>query len=138
MRRPLVPLFLLVAALCVGCASAAGEPRSNPLVGTWEGVSGNAVGTQVVFASGGRATWRLGETFDVQYRFDAAAEPQRLDLFGFDRGPLAGRTLHCIYDLAVAGELRLDCEPGRADSPPDAVRLQAFDPVQTQVFRRAR
>ena len=128
---------LLVASLGLACATAPPTPRSNPLGGTWVGASDNALGTQIVFASGGRATWRLGDDFAVQYRVDSQAGPKRLDLYGFDRGPLAGRTLLCVYDLSTAGELHLDCEPSRPDADAESVRPKAFDPAQTQIFRRA-
>ena len=61
----------------------------------------------------------------------------RLDLSGFTAGPLAGRTLLCIYELEGAGHLRLDCEPSRTGIDDAAIRPKVFDPAQVQVFERA-
>ena len=111
-------------------AVAADEPA---LSGTWIGEDG----TSFEFAPGGSALWIFQtdaepDTFRIRYAYDPVPAPNHLDLSGFERGPLAGRTLFCIADLTAGDTLRLDCEPG---SSGDA-RPGAFT-TQTQSYRRS-
>lgn len=124
---------LLAAAILAltGCASTA-APRSAQLIGVWQGASDNAVGTSLELRSDGTALWNLKETFAISYRTDLGPTPHHLDLFGFQTGPLANRTLYCIFELPDRDTLRLDCEPSQEKRP------LSFNPSQTQTFARQR
>jgi hypothetical protein len=125
-------------------------------VGEWqqEGAAAHAAADTAarqgfVFRRDGSALWIIGtparrDTFPIRYQLDGAVAPARLDLFGFDRGPLRGRTLYCIADLSAANRFRLECEPGRPSGADDAeaaaaaaVRPAAFT-AQTVTYRRGR
>jgi len=131
---------------CFGKRRAA--PAVGPLVGSWEqsgAVAGAAGGDTAsrqhfVFRADSTALWIVNtaarrDTFAVQYRLNATTSPAWLDLFGFGAGPLQGRTLYCIADLAVRDEFRLDCEPGRTGST--GARPASFT-NQTLTLRRRR
>ncbi len=111
-------------------------PGSSP-VGVWSGTDARG-GTQTwTFRDDGTATWRFagsGEAFEVRWRLDAATTPHCLDVTGFDRGPLQGKTLFGIAEFTPVGTLRWDCEPGPADAGGDGVRPTAFTP-QTVEYR---
>lgn len=126
--RAMAPFAFVLA---IGCGATAPAPTPAPtpptLEGAWAGESQNASGTGFLFRGDGTVTWTLGQAFEIQYRADLSSTPAKLDLFGFQGGPLAGRTLNCIID--IAGErMRMDCEPGSYPA--------AFSDTQTQTFVR--
>lgn len=116
---------LAVATVWAACAGAPAATDA-ALVGVWDGPRATAFH----FFPDGTAWWIFRspappDTFRVTYAFHADETPRRLDLTGFDRGVLAGRTLYCIADLDGPDVLRMDCEPGPAGAGP-AVRPRAF------------
>lgn len=102
-----------------GCAEDGPEPTESEdaqaLIGTWSAEDTS----RFVFDDAGEALWIFGEgavedTHRIRYAFDAAVEPAHLDLTGFDRGFLEGRTLYCIVAFDSVTVIRMDCEPGSA------------------------
>lgn len=134
LRLTVVSLLLFLGA-CSPRRPAAGPPdlkAGGGLIGTWIGDDQ----TSFTFQAGERALWIFSagatpDTFVIRYRLDARPAPAHLDLSGFDRGPLAGRTLFCIIDAGEGESFRLDCEPGRSDQ----VRPSEFT-GQTRTYRR--
>ena len=145
----------VVAAACGGLGRQSG-PAAPSLVGEWrqEGEAAHAPPDSAarqafVFRRDGSALWIIGtparpDTFAIRYQLDGAVTPARLDLFGFERGPLRGRTLYCIADLSAANRFRMDCEPGRPGGADDAeaaaaaaVRPASFT-AQSVTYRRRR
>lgn len=118
---------MLSSAAIFLLASCAHAPPTSRLIGAWTATSQNAAGSSFLFRPDGSATWNLGRPFEIRYRIDDRAAPARLDLSGFETGPLKGRTLHCLVELAN-DMLRLDCDPTTYPA--------SFDPEQTQVFAR--
>lgn len=138
MTQARVAVLLLLLPTLAACRTASLEntakisAQESRLLGAWVGENG----TSFEFAPDGRALWifpgeETTDTFRIRYRYDPEAAPNHLDLFDFDRGPLAGRTLFCIAELMEADSFRLDCEPGTSE----AVRPDDFT-GQTQTFRR--
>ena len=142
MTRLEVLLFVpLLGGALAGCAAlgstAPPAEHANPLVGTWAGEDS----TRFVFNSDGSALWVFEsatppDTFRLRYAFDATPDLDALDLAGFDRGFLAGRTLYCIVGFDSAEAFRMDCEPGVAGSR-GAARPTAFT-TQTKSYRAVR
>lgn len=145
MRLPL--LFAVGAVLLFaipGCTNPEPENGTEPdatvpsLLGQWLGDDE----TTFVFApDDSSAMWifpgeTAPDTFTVEYRFNSQAPIPTLDLRGFDRGFLAGRTLYCIVELRDNEQMRMDCEPGSEEDAAADVRPQAFDPEQTRTYRR--
>ena len=125
MRR-LLAFCGAVTLLGAGCGGdrAAASPA---LVGAWEQQAATAGANappwqRLAFEDDGRALWIVGtfarnDTFAIRYRLDDRRSPAAIDLYGFERGSLRGRTLQCIADLsrvAAAGSFRMDCDPGAA------------------------
>lgn len=124
------PQSIFAVALSVALASCAHAPSAKaPLVGTWAAISQNAAGSSFEFRPDKSATWRLGQPFEIEYEVDDQSEPTKLDLFGFQTGPLKGRTLFCLIEISES-MLRMDCEPTE--------RPSSFNPEQTQAFSRGR
>jgi hypothetical protein len=130
---------LLLAALLVAVSAPAARAQQPSILGGWSGVDGRGVKQTLEFREDGKATWRLempqgGMSLDIRYAYDAASSPKRLDLFGFESGPLAGRTLYGIVEFTTEGALRFDCEPG-GPGDGDKVRPAAFT-EQTVTYER--
>lgn len=120
--------FILPTVISLFLASCAhAPPAPSPLLGTWTASSQNAAGSSFQFRPGGSATWNLGQPFEIRYQINDPSAPTRLDLSGFQAGPLKGRTLYCLIDLSD-DTLRMDCEP--------TAHPASFNPEQTQVFSR--
>jgi hypothetical protein len=132
-RMPITVSLVLAATLVVADAS---PPPS--IVGKWTAVSASAKGSSFEFEPVDKVVWRThGQAFSLAYRLDRNVTPWALDLVGFSEGPLAGRTLYCIAELARE-RLRMDCEPGAPNAEGVRKRPAAFVPEQTQEFERPR
>lgn len=117
-------------------AGACGD--SDALTGEWVATSDNAEGSAFVFREDGTALWLLPDTFHVRYVADLGSSPHTLDLSGFERGPLEGYVLYCIFELEGDAAMRLDCEPGVDSERGPAIRPKEFGAEQTQTFERRR
>lgn len=83
------------------------------LAGAWEGDDD----TGFLFRPDGTAVWfipRAGEpdVFEIRYRLLAFGSRFGVDLTGFGRGPLSGRTLYCLGEMLSSERFLMDCEPG--------------------------
>lgn len=116
MRRLVPALFFLIACNIAGCASepqqTVDEEDARALIGTWTADDT----TRFIFNDDGAAIWIIGsgaraDTFHIDYDFAAEMEPAHLDLSGFKRGFLRGRTLRCIVAFDSVSVFRMDCEP---------------------------
>jgi len=124
-------------AVLLATVVLAGPPRP-PILGKWTATSANAQGSSFEFEPVDKVVWRAhGQPFSLAYRLDASVTPWTLDLVGFTEGPLKGRTLYCIAEIAQE-RLRMDCEPGAPSAEGARKRPAAFAPEQTQEFERAR
>jgi hypothetical protein len=125
-----------VAATLFGISVVAACGNSPGLVGEWQATSENAEGSSFVFREDGTALWLLPDTFQIRYETDLHASPRALDLSGFEKGPLRGYVLYCIFDLEGDDTMRLDCEPGVASERGAGIRPDEFGGEQTQTFVR--
>jgi hypothetical protein len=125
-----------VAATLFGISVVAACGNSPGLVGEWQATSENAEGSSFVFREDGTALWLLPDTFQIRYETDLDASPRALDLSGFEKGPLRGYVLYCIFDLEGDDTMRLDCEPGVASERGAGIRPDDFGGEQTQTFVR--
>lgn len=116
MRHFAPALFFLMACSMAGCTSdpqqTVDEEDARALIGTWTADDT----THFVFNDEGDALWIIGtgaraDTFHIDYDYAAETEPAHLDLSGFDRGFLRGRTLRCIVAFDSVSVFRMDCEP---------------------------
>lgn len=121
-------------AILIALTTACGD--SGQLTGEWVATSENAQGTTFVFRDDGTALWLLPDTFRLRYAVDNDASPSTLDLSGFDRGPLQGYVLYCIFEFESADTMRLDCEPGVDSDRGAGIRPGQFGAEQTQTFER--
>lgn len=99
------------------------------MAGVWKGTDPRGGPHTLALRDDGTATWTFegsGEAFEIRWRLDALVVPHRLDLTGFDRGPLAGKTLFGIAEMTPEGALRFDCEPGAADGSGEEARPKGF------------
>lgn len=126
-------IFLMVLVLA-GCTSesqrAVYDDDARALIGTWTADDT----TRFVFNEDGSAVWIIGtgdreDAFEIEYDYAAEVEPAHLDLSGFDRGFLRGRTLYCIVAFDSVSVFRMDCEPGEGvevDVRPDTFSRKAI------------
>jgi hypothetical protein len=130
----LVPITLVLAATL-----ALADPAARPaIVGRWTATSANATGSSFEFEPADKVVWRTrGGPFSLAYRLDVGVTPWTLDLVGFATGPLKGRTLYCIAEIARE-RLRLDCDPGAPSAEGARNRPAAFLTDETQEFERSR
>lgn len=144
-------LVLLVAGACRRSSPPPVAPAAARIAGTWEGEDRS----RFHFERDGRVSWiipRAGkaDTFALRYSLaplpataDAAGgagSTSALDITGFDRGSLAGRTLYCLAilgDAANADVLRMDCAPGPTTAA-GAERRPARLSGQARTYRRVR
>lgn len=152
-------VLLVVSAACrttgrphAGPAAAAGAAAPSEtsaagwLLGPWDGEDA----TRLVFARDSSALWifparmttgpsaseAARDTFRLRFAVAPGSVPLRLDLAGFDRGPLRDRVLLCIAEPVAAGaRFRMDCEPRRATGPD--TRPATFT-AQTRTYTRPR
>lgn len=127
---------LLLAVPAIVASGGCGD--SSGLTGEWVATSDNAHGSAFVFREDGAALWLLPDTFRIRYEADFGPTPHTLDLSGFDRGPLEGYVLYCIFELEGDSALRLDCEPGVDSERGAGLRPAEFGAEQTQTFERRR
>ncbi len=114
-----VALIVLVVSATSACTSesqrSVSVEEARAFIGNWRAEDT----TRFVFGEEGEALWIFGDdadedTFQIQYDYTPNVEPAHLDLSGFDRGFLRGRTLYCIVAFDSVSVFRLDCEPGKA------------------------
>lgn len=112
--------MLLAAAgfALAGCAEDVPEQTGSEEVRALLGMWSASDTTRFAFGDDGEALWIFGEgavedTFRIRYAYDGSVEPAHLDLTGFDRGFLEGRTLFCIVAFDSVSVFRMDCEPGQ-------------------------
>lgn len=129
-----IPMVVFIGSVAAGCASeperTVSEEEARALIGTWTADDT----TRFIFAEEGEALWIFGDgvdedTFSIRYDYVPNAQPARLDLSGFERGFLRGRTLYCIVELDVDAQFTLDCEPGgmeESDVRPDTFTQKAM------------
>ncbi len=120
-------MALGLALLLAACSSTA-DPS---IVGAWDGQGEAGTGTSLTLHDDGTALWVLDPatasgSYRVHYALDESATPARLDLFGFDRGPLHGLTLYGIAELTDPNTMRFDCEPGPAGGDGAGIRPSEF------------
>lgn len=131
-------MSMTTSVLLASALALADPPPRSPILGKWTAASANAQGASFEFEPADKVVWRThGEAFSLAYRLDRSVTPWTLDLVGFAEGPLKGRTLYCIAEIA-RGRLRMDCEPGAPNAEGVRKRPAAFVPEQTQEFERAR
>ena len=125
MRRRVLAFTVLTATLLAAC----GDP--NPIRGNWSAEDADGRRHTLSFQNRGRALWAIegqgvDENFEIRYVFDDEPEPNTLDLTGFDRGQLQGKTLYCILDWPSAAAFRMDCAPGEPTAEGESVRPADF------------
>jgi hypothetical protein len=134
-RRVLAFTVLTATVLTAMLVAACGE--ANPILGNWTAEDADGRRHTMSFQKRGRALWVIegGETsesegrsdsFEIRYVFDDESEPNTLDLTGFDRGQLQGKTLYCILEWPSAAAFRMDCAPGEPTAEGESVRPAGF------------
>ena len=128
-RRVLAFTVLTATVLTAVLAAACGE--ANPILGNWTAEDADGRRHTLSFQKRGRALWAIegqgvDEDFEIRYVFDDESEPNTLDLTGFDRGQLQGKTLYCILDWPSAAAFRMDCAPGEPTVEGESVRPAGF------------
>ena len=130
MRRRVLAFTVLTATVLTAMLLAAcGDP--NPIRGNWTAEDADGRRHTLSFQNRGRALWAIegqgvNESFEVRYVFDDESEPNRLDLTGFNRGQLQGKTLYCILEWPSAAAFRMDCAPGEPTAEGQSVRPAGF------------
>ena len=130
MRRRVLAFTVLIATVLTAMLLAAcGDP--NPIRGNWTAEDADGRRHTLSFQQRGRALWAIegqgvDEDFEIRYVFDDESEPNTLDLTGFDRGQLQGKTLYCILDWPSAAAFRMDCAPGEPTAEGESVRPADF------------
>ena len=92
-QHTITGLAVALSLFIIGC----GADTNSPLIGSWE----NNQGHVFTFNPGGEMTWvypsgASNDTFDIEYTYDSGTEPNTLDFYGFESGPLQGVTLYGI------------------------------------------
>ena len=130
MRRRVLAFTVLTATVLTAMLLAAcGE--ANPILGNWTAEDADGRRHTLSFQKRGRALWAIegqgvNEDFEIRYVFDDESEPNTLDLTGFDRGQLQGKTLYCILEWPSAAAFRMDRAPGEPTAEGESVRPADF------------
>jgi hypothetical protein len=137
-RARMTRMSTTISLLLTAALARADAPARSPILGKWTAANASAQGASFEFEPAEKVVWRThGQAFSLAYRLDRSVTPWTLDLVGFAEGPLKGRTLYCIAEIAGA-RLRMDCEPGAPNAEGVRRRPAAFVLEQTQEFERAR
>lgn len=128
-RRVLAFTVLTATVLTAMLVAACGE--ANPILGNWTAEDADGRRHTMSFQKRGRALWAIegqgvDEDFEIRYIFDDESESNTLDLTGFDRGQLQGKTLYCILEWPSAAAFRMDCAPGEPTAEGESVRPAGF------------
>jgi len=139
----------LVAAACLALSACVAVPAMR-LDTSWRGEAHPGVMSNLAFDLDGTASWDIElpagrETYELKYVLASnpdrtpavgALPPSFLDFSGFDRGPLAGKTL---YGIAHWDEETLLYEAAAGDPGEggDVVRPKAFT-AEARRFTRVR
>ncbi|HVF61432.1 MAG TPA: hypothetical protein VNJ70_16610 [Thermoanaerobaculia bacterium] len=129
MRRRVLAFTVLTTVLTAMLLAACGE--ANPILGNWTAEDADGRRHTLSFQKRGRALWAIegqgvDENFEIRYIFDDESELNTLDLTGFDRGQLQGKTLYCILEWPSAAAFRMDCAPGEPTAEGESVRPAGF------------
>ncbi|MBW2494874.1 MAG: hypothetical protein JRE43_08980 [Deltaproteobacteria bacterium] len=105
----------MAITLLVGCG------REPTLLGHWRHVGQDGQTDELIFHRDGTVIWRsteedLPSTMGLRYEMDLSVVPHRLDIDGFERGPLEGQTLFGIFEFEGRYALVWDAQPGPADA----------------------
>ena len=138
MKRLALVIGLLVL-LGTGCASTGGgakkpaaaeDPR---ILGSWSGMGTNGIQQSFDFRPDGWVRWTLeldggSQVLDLRYTVDATEKPMRLDLHGFESGPLREQSLYGILEFKGRDQMRFESKPGLSTEPgaAEAARPRAF------------
>jgi hypothetical protein len=131
MKNQFGVLVIACCALFVGCGLG-----GDSVIGSWE----NETGHIFTFREDGSMTWvypsgAASDTFELQYRYDASAEPKILDLYGFEEGPLKGATLYGIVNfLDQEDEDVIRCNFNRGED--ESVRPEEFVARRRTLYKR--
>ena len=114
---------------------------SNPhnfLEGHWDMTNGEQA---MVFEGDSMLHWIfhgpfLDDTFTVKYDFDTTTQPDRINLFDFDRGILKDKILIGIIEPHGQDSILLDFKPVDSWAEADSARPKSFDPVQLRYLVR--
>ena len=128
-RRVLAFTVLTATVLTTLLLAACGD--ANPILGNWTAEDADGRRHTFSFQKRGRALWAIegegvNENFEIRYVFDDESEPNKVDLTGFDRGQLQGKTLYCILEWQGADAFRMDCAPGAPTIEGESVRPADF------------
>lgn len=130
MRRRVLAFTVLTATVLTAVLLAACVDP-NPIRGNWSAEDADGRRHTLSFQQRGRALWAIegqgvDENFEIRYVFEDETEPNTLDLTGFDRGQLQGKTLYCILEWPSAAAFRMDCAPGEPTEEGKSVRPAGF------------
>lgn len=112
------------------------------LLGTWSNQESG--GNQIfLFKKDSTALWFFEneegiDTLVISYKIDFLKKPARLDLSGFETGPLKDKVLYGIIEMQKKKTFRFDCEPGDNTFKGMEKRPKNFNAHQTQVFKKVR
>ena len=125
--------FAVFALLILFQSTGCGDSSCREIGGRWSTREGQTID----FRKNGKALWftRFGsqvDTVGMKYRYDCQKQYTELDLYGFQSGPLTGKTLFGILEWNSDTSFRYNAEAGTDP----AVRPQTFESDQTLKFFR--
>lgn len=120
-------LILFLLGSIISCNN-----ETNKILGTWQ----NKQGQTLIFNRDSSALWLFDsptgvDTFFINYKTNFDTEPNQLDLYNFQVGPLAGKALFGIVEF-TNGSFKCDFEAG---TDPE-IRPKNFDVKESQTYYR--
>lgn len=125
-------VFLLIAF------NACETKVENQLIGNWEGKDAQGSKQEFIFYDNSIAIWKINtilgqETYHLKYFIDQNASPMEIQIYGFEKGFLTGKTLYGIYKIENNNAFYLDANLGESAE----IRPKEFTDL-TVIFNRVK
>lgn len=110
---------LLIIALFILITLSCSNEKPNTIIGNWEGedVSGNK--QEFIFYDNSIAIWKIStlvgnETYHLKYFIDESTSPYSIQIYGFEKGFLFGKTVYGIFKIENENTFYLDANLGES------------------------
>jgi len=93
--------------------------EENNLIGNWEGKDAQGTKQELIFYENSLAIWKMNtlvgnETYHLKYFIDKKASPMIIQIYGFEKGFLKGKTLYGIFRIENNNTFYLDANIGES------------------------
>lgn len=126
-----IPLITIITFILFACST----DKSSSITGEWSGKDTYGSNQKFVFHDNGKCIWKIltersDNSFYLKYTVDISRKPWTIDIYGFENGPLEGKTVYGIFEID-GNKLKIDAEIGDSSS----IRPQKFTD-QSVIYKR--